>query len=118
MKFRITYEIVTPESAEEGDAEERGFIEPRFDSQVPIKEALIKADWPNESLEWTLQEAAQFLGRNGMEDSGAWFTTCDAEIDHQTGAQTTYALHPPRNITPASYDRLAHIFCLSTSRHH
>lgn len=110
--MRITYEIITPESAEHGDAAERGFVEPRFNIKVPIEEVMANsADWPDESLEWTLQEAEQFLGRGGMEDSGRWFSACDPERDFQTGAETYYSLHPADNTTPASYTRLASIFC-------
>lgn len=109
--MRITYEVITPESAEQGDAEERGFIEPKYKLRVPLDEALNESDWPAESLEWSLVEAEQFLGRNGMEDSGTWFSSCDPERDFYTGAETYYALHPNRGVTSASYDRLKAIFC-------
>ena len=110
--MRITYEIVTPESAEQGDAEERGFVEPRFNLFVPIDEVMgNEGEWPKESLEWTLQEAELFLGRKGMEDSGRWFTTADPERNFQTGAETYYSLHPSDKVTAASYGRLARIFC-------
>lgn len=110
--MRITYEVITPESAEEGDAAERGFVEPRFNIKVPIEEVIgNESEWPNESLEWTLQEAEQFLGRNAMEDSGRWFSTIDPERDFQTGAEIYYSLHPAATVTTASYERLARVFC-------
>jgi hypothetical protein len=110
--MRITYEIVTAESAEQGDAAERGFVEPRFQMRVPIDEVMANAiDWPKESLEWSLREAEQYLGRQGMEDSGRWFNSCDPDRDLQTGDETYESLHPPENITPSSYARLARIFC-------
>ena len=109
--MRITYEVITPESAEEGDAEERGFIEPKYNIRVPIDEAMNHDDWPAESLEWSLTDAERFLGRGAMEDSGSWFNTCDPERDYQTGAETYYALHPNRGVTGATYARLRAVFC-------
>ncbi len=114
--FRITYEIITPESVEVGDAEERGFVEPRFDCLVPIEEAMNETDWPKSSLLWTLQHAELFLGRHSMEDCGRWFSSIDSPEDYQTGAQTRYSLHPDDSITPSSYARLARIFVYHNAR--
>lgn len=110
MKFRVTYEIVTPESAEHGDAEERGFVLPAsgFNLKVPIDEV---PDFAEHELDWDLTDAEQWLGREGMECVGCWFETCDPETDYQTGAETRYSLHPPSNITPSSFARIARIFC-------
>lgn len=109
--MRITYEIITPESAENGDAAECGFVEPQFKLQVPLDEVNANAiDWPSESLEWSLRDAEVFLGRGGMEDSGRWFTSCDPSRDFQTGSETFYSLHPD-NVTPATYERLKRVFC-------
>lgn len=110
--MRITYEIITPESAEHGDAAERGFIEPRFHIKIPVEEYMAdKAAWPDSDLEWSLTDAERFLGSKGMEDSGRWFTSCSPDRDYQTGAETYYSLHPANTITPASYARLKAIFC-------
>jgi len=108
--MRITYEIVTPESAEQGDAEERGFVLPArfFHMKVSIEQV---DELDDSDLEWSLRDAEQYLGRNGMEDSGRWFSTIDPDRDYQTGAETYESLHPSDNITPASYERLARIFC-------
>lgn len=109
--MRITYEVVTPESAEHGDAEERGFIAPGlFNLKVPVEESLNEEDWPKGSLDWDLQAAARYLGTGCMEDSGRWFTTTDPERDFRTGAETTYSLHPD-GVTPSSYARLKRVFC-------
>ena len=108
--MRVTYEIITPESAENGDAEERGFVLPAsgFHLKVPIDEI---SDFDDSELIWDLRDAEQWLGRNGMEDSGRWFNTLDAETDYSTGTETYYSLHPSDNITPSSYQRLRRIFC-------
>ena len=108
--MRVTYEIVTPESAEHGDAAEIGFVLPAsgFHLKVPVDQI---GDFEDSELDWDLRDAEQWLGRHGMEDSGRWFTSCDGEIDFASGAETRYALHPSDNITAASYERLARIFC-------
>lgn len=108
-KFRITYDITTPESAERGDTAENGFVDPRFNIEVPVEE--VPGPATDEEYGWTLQEAERFLGRGGMEDSGFWFSSCDGVQNYRTGAETRYALHPPENITGASYERLRRIFC-------
>ena len=108
--MRVTYEIITPESAEHGDAAERGFILPAsgYHLKVPIEEM---NDFEDSELQWDVRDAEQWLGRGAMEDSGRWFNTVDPEQDFQSGAETFYSLHPDDKITPASYNRLARIFC-------
>lgn len=109
--MRITYEIVTPESAEDGDAAERGFVEPRFKLKVPTDEVMANGqDWSDDALQWSLRDAELFLGRGAMEDVGRWFSSTSPEQDFQSGAETYYSLHPGDGITPASYARLALIF--------
>jgi hypothetical protein len=110
--MRITYEIITPESAEQNDVAEHGFVSPGYGINVPIDEAMNKEQWPAKSLEWSLSAAEMMLGRGGMEDCGRWFSSLDSITDMRTGAETRYSLHPDDNITPASYARLARIFCL------
>ena len=100
--FRVTYEIVTPESAEHGDAEERGFILPG-EWRVSAEEAMA-----GESVNMGLREAMQLC--YPQEDSGSWFTECDGRQDYRTGAYETRSIHPPEKITAASYDRLRRLF--------
>lgn len=108
-KLRITYEIITPESAEHGDAEERGYVAPGG-WQDSIDDIGREVDIDS-VYGWSLSDAERFLGRGAMEDSGNWFNTVDPDNNYQTGAQTFYSLHPPDNISAASYGRLARIFC-------
>lgn len=46
-KFNITYEIVTDESAEHGDVEERGFIS----QDVDLRTAVSDLGWPSQGFE-------------------------------------------------------------------
>ena len=99
-QFHITYEIVTPESAEHGDAAERGYAMPggwQFDLDT-----MTDADVQACALD--LRSAANMVGC--VEDSGLWFSETDGRHNYRTGAVTRFDLHPPRNITGASYSRL------------
>jgi hypothetical protein len=100
--FRVTYEIVTPESAEHGDAEERGFIEPG-EWRTPIEEAMRQPD----DFTMTLREAMRLC--DPQEDSGRWWSECDGRQDYQTGAYEIRSLHPPEGITAASYARVTRL---------
>jgi hypothetical protein len=101
-KFTVTYEIVTPESAEHGDAESRGFVlsgEWRADvDEVMANPGLV---------DMTLREAMQLA--YPQEDSGKWWTECDGRQDHRTGAYETRSIHPPENITASSYARVTRL---------
>jgi hypothetical protein len=91
--FRVTYDIVTYESAEHGDVEEMGFVQP--------------GGWRTEDdtdAGMSLREAVALM--DCVEDAGNWFVECDGREDYRTGAVERRSLHPPRNVTPASYDRL------------
>lgn len=82
--FSVTYEIFTPDSAEAGDAEERGFVA----QGVTLREATRLASPSEDCGRWW---------------SGAWNT------DYRTGAEEARSIHPPRNITPASYARVSRV---------
>lgn len=90
-RFNVTYETVTPESAEDGEAESRGFI----------------------CKGVGLREAVDAIGKIALEDCGSWFT--NQEYGHgtrdyyATGREESRSLHPPRDITASSYDRLARL---------
>ena len=99
-RFHVTYEIVTPESAEDGDAAERGYAMPHgwqfeLSTMTPADVAACALD---------LRSAVDMLGC--VEDSGRWFSEINSRPDYATGAETRFDLHPPCNITPASYARL------------
>ena len=93
--FSITYEIITPESAENGDCEETGF----------------------EAENLTLREAFDMLrwigGNCEPSDSGlspySWLSFY-CEPDFRTGETKNYALHWPRNLTYSTRRRIAKLF--------
>lgn len=102
-KWRVTYDVVTPESAENGDFAEIGYAAPGG-----WKFPLIHGEEREAPPVMSLREAVNLAG-GGFEDSGSWFTTCDTEKNYRTGEETRYSIHPPRTITPASYRRVARI---------
>jgi hypothetical protein len=93
--FTVTYEIVTPDSAEHGEAEEMGFIAP--------------GQWrDSEPQLMSLRDAMRLCG--AVHDcGGAWAEHGGDRCDYRTGAVETRFIHPPRNITNASYDRVTRI---------
>jgi hypothetical protein len=95
-KFRVTYEIITPESAEHGDAEERGYVLP--------------GGWRTDDdgeADMTLRDAMRLAGP--QEDAGGWWCEVDGRQNYRTGAEERRSIHPPRNITAASYARVSRI---------
>ena len=97
--FTITYDVVTPESAEQGDTADRGFVHPNGGEDTLDSVPPGAADY-----RMTLSQAVRMMGC--VEDGGAGFYECDGRENYTTGASTRYALHPPRSITPASYARV------------
>ncbi len=90
-----SYEVITPESAEVGEAEEQGM---EFaDVPYTFRELVSELQNYSECSCWPAQG-----------DTCEWVNT-EGDIDYRTGAETRYALHysrsnPPRN---AKYWRLA-----------
>lgn len=106
--FHVTYEIVTPESAEHGDAAERGFIgvaglQFSIDGLCGQPAAELKAE-----CGMSLREAFDHVG--AVEDCGQWFAEVDGRQDYKTGAETRLSFHPPEHVTAASYGRLQRLF--------
>lgn len=106
--FYVTFDTVTPESAEHGDSADRGFVTAddievsTVDSPVGPAFEPIKAAYA-----LTLREAVKLVGC--MENSGWWFTEVDGRDDYRTGANTVRAFHFPDNVTRSSYNRLARL---------
>lgn len=95
--WRVTYEIVTPESAEHGDAAERGFVS---EGESSLRYALELAAGPYArppalaADSWPITGAIRWLDFDHGEDSS-------------NGARLTRSLHIPEHITAASRLRLA-----------
>lgn len=103
-KFLITYEIVTPESAEHGDVAEHGYVPP-VGYKFPID--AVDMDRDRDALSFDLRAAVNMIGC--VENAGRWFVEVDGRVNYQNGAETRYSLHPPENITLSSYGRLCRL---------
>jgi hypothetical protein len=112
MKIRITYEIVTPESAAEGEAEDSGWINEEGIDCTPDDMDLSDAEdtlWDDEIEELTKEEIflhavvklaeKEILEKGGVEPSssqfhkGIWYTQIDSDKDYATGADERWSFH-------------------------
>jgi hypothetical protein len=92
-KIRITYEIVTPESAEQGDADERGWIDEDGVSMEPDETDI-------EDEVSAVDKAIKFLKENGATEPsssdshvGLWYTCREHDTDLGTGAVESRSYH-------------------------
>ena len=91
-KFSVTYEYITEESAENGEAEETGFLG--------------EAETLHDAVALLYGSRTNAIDGGGhIEDGGSWLT-CYGGREFMTGNYENRSLHPPRNITPSSYKRL------------
>jgi hypothetical protein len=94
--FSITYETVTPESAEHGEAEDAGF----YLQELTFSEA------------WSYLRNLGAIGCHCEADSypirnPSWFTFYQVDENYATGEVTSYALHVPSQVTESSRMRIA-----------
>jgi hypothetical protein len=95
--FAVTYEIVTPESAEQGDVEERGYVV----CGVPLRDALRVMDAiPNGIMATECDECPVVAPR--------WVTHIGT-ADYRTGNAESRSLHMPDILTPATRRRIARL---------
>lgn len=95
MLFNVTFETITPESAENGDTESAGFVA----EDVSLREAI----------------DAVGMGEGGVEASEhpvtnpRWITVYKTSEDYGTGEIENRSLHFPDNMTPASKLRVCRL---------
>jgi len=83
-KMSKTFEVVTPESAEQGDAEERGFEyeDKEFESLFDVAKEII-------------DDGGGFEPSSSSPHKGMWWTT-EADQDMHDGSYTSYSFHPEK----------------------
>ena len=94
-RFSVTFETITPESAEDGEAEDRGFVV----EAVSLREAV---------------EALEGLGCHVEADcypvtAPRWFTAYSTREDYGTGETENRSLHLPESITESTRIRIARL---------
>lgn len=78
-----TYQVVTPESAEQGDFSDQGieYEDKEFDSLWEMADEIRNA-------------GATELSSSGTASPHDWYSTPDPERNYRTGEETTYSFHP------------------------
>ena len=92
MLFDVTYETITPESAENGDAETRGYLL----ENASLRDAIDAMGYPGEGC-----ESNEYPVR-----SPRWITAYRVNEDYATGETENRSLHFPDNMSAASKRRL------------
>jgi hypothetical protein len=98
----VTYEIVTPESAEQGDADERGHIARHVhlrDAIQLVTETRTSNCGGVEAIEANCSDIAQ----------ARWITIING-MEFMTGAQESRSIHFPAALTRSSRRRIARLF--------
>lgn len=96
--FSVTYMIVTPESAKDGDFAETGFIV----KDVTLREALSEF----QNFGYIEASCSPYTPSPHV-----WFTA-QGEQDYRDGSQESRSLHCPNSITPSSHRRIAKLLGL------
>ena len=114
MKISFTYSKVTPESAEQGDFSEHGWITPGM-WEYPLQddtghhESVLDQARKGDFDITDLSEAISFAESLGINtDTGNWLETADADQDYQTGEDTMYSMHI-EGVTPSTYGRICNL---------
>lgn len=121
-EFTVTYEIVTPESAEYGDVAERGFVA-IGNFAAPIHPVIEAKPYTVEAHSMGLRDALELVrdtrtsrvdGVAGIEANEypvtcpRWITVYNG-MEYETGATESRSIHFPDHITPASRRRIARL---------
>ena len=105
LNFDVTFEIVTPESAEYGDAESRGFVV----ENVSLRDAIYAVCGSEDPRFLPYCEADCSPVR-----SPRWFTfykVNEGTPDYfETGAEESRSIHLPESLSDASRMRIARLF--------
>jgi hypothetical protein len=95
--WNVTFETITPESAEDGEAAARGWLA----EGVPLREALEAFDG------WGCEGGVE--ASDWPFDDPRWITAYDTDRGRsywEQGETTNHSLHFPEGVTPASKRRI------------
>lgn len=101
MQFCVSYEIVTSESAENGEAEERGVIDEGLTLREAIKEV--------QRTRTNLVDGIESVSTDSWPVKVVRWITVHNSAEYETGARESRTLHLPDNVTPASSRRIARL---------
>lgn len=107
IRLSFTYDVVTPESAEQGATADHGFyaaggwryslLNPIINADTDANPDVYRRPWGPGDLRASV-ETARDLGIyepscGGDIQEGTWWSSVDGDIDYSTGAETNYAFH-------------------------
>ena len=95
-RFNVTFEIVTEESAQDGEAAESGFISENVSLSCAVAD--VKSTFTNTC-------------DGGSADYGDRWITVNNGMDYITGECESRSLHRPAKCTNASWNRICRIVC-------
>jgi len=106
ITFAFTYQIVTPESAENGDFDDHGFVVDGHEFSLnneKIADDILNENPDDYHTQWklgTLEEVIRIARNYGISEPsdstiqcGTWFYSVDPDINYRTGEDTTYSFH-------------------------
>lgn len=92
-RIRVAFEVVTEDSARDGDASERGWDDEEGENMLPDEQ-------DEEEGVSSVDIALEFLEENGATEAsstqfhrGVWYHTADPEIDMRSGEATYRSFH-------------------------
>ena len=101
-RFSVTYEIVTPESAARGDAEELGFI----GEGLTLRDALAGL---NSATRTNRVSGVECIECDSSPCDRPWWVTVNNGMEYETGADESRSLHIPASVSDASARRIARL---------
>lgn len=107
-KFSVTFEIMTPESSECGDAEERGFVIEDANLRDAVEELYRTRTSQVDGVESIQTDSLPCIRPR-------WITVTNG-TEYITGAHESRALHIPDTVTTASARRIARLCGIPAAR--
>ncbi len=98
--FNVTYDIVTPESAENGEAAESGFV----DQNLSLRDAITELHLTRTNL----CDGTECIEPSESRGRPRWITVVNGQ-EYLTGAQESRALHIPCKVSDSSAIRIARL---------
>jgi hypothetical protein len=113
LTVAVTYETVTPESAEQGDFADVGFLDSHGFRNYAAALWGAEAGALKARCSLTLRDALTLFGErygpHGVESDYPTFRQADGSQDYRTGEETRLALHLPRSASAATFARVRRI---------
>lgn len=101
MKFCVSYVIVTEESVENGEADERGIV----DDALTLRDAITEVQRTRTNLVGGIES----VSTDSWPEKAVRWITINNSAEYETGARESRTLHLPDTITPASSRRIARL---------